>query len=318
MEARQNPVNRGRCHFAGNRVVHSLSKCTPRRYRPVMSDPKKTGTPKDTHYAKLRRNFRDQKSGGAPAFRPRETVPPGENAPDGLVRLYGIHTVRAALDNPRRKIRRMLVTRNAAERLGIADASALPFAAEIVEPKAIDRITGSDAVHQGVLIEALPLKPKALAALGETPLVVVLDQVTDPHNVGAVMRSAVAFGAGALITTSRHSPTESGVLAKSASGALEHIDLIEVKNLAAAIEELHAAGFATIGLDSDGTAELEKSLLGERIALVLGAEGKGLRQKTRETVTALARLDMPGAIKSLNVSNAAAVALYAARRFLDR
>ena len=282
-----------------------------------MSDPKKTGTPKDTHYAKLRRNFRDQKSGGTPAFRPRETVPPGESAPDGLVRLYGIHTVRAALDNPRRTIRRMLVTRNAAERLGI-DVDALPFPAEIVEPKAIDKITGSDAVHQGVLVEALPLKPKPLTALGDTPLVVVLDQVTDPHNVGAVMRSAVAFGAGALVATARHSPTESGVLAKSASGALEHIDLIEVKNLAAAIEALHAAGFATIGLDSEGTQELEKSLSGDRIALVLGAEGKGLRQKTRDTVTTLARLDMPGAIKSLNVSNAAAVALYAARRFLNR
>ena len=183
-------------------------------------------------------------------------------------------------------------------------------------PEPIDKITGSDAVHQGVLIEAEPLKPKPLSSLGDTSLVVVLDQVTDPHNVGAVVRSAVAFGAGALVTTSRHSPTESGVLAKSASGALEHIDLIEVKNLAAALAELHDAGFQTIGLDSEGPAELEHSFAGERIALVLGAEGKGLRQKTREAVKTLARLDMPGAIRSLNVSNAAAVALYAARRFL--
>jgi 23S rRNA (guanosine2251-2'-O)-methyltransferase len=281
-----------------------------------MTDEKKSGAPKDTHYAKLRRAFRDQKSGGAPAFRPRQPVPPGENAPDGLVRLYGIHTVRAALDNPRRKISRMLVTRNALERLAIGDPGALPFKSEIVEPRDIDKLTGSDAVHQGVLIEAQPLKPKALDALGDTRLVVVLDQVTDPHNAGAIMRSAVAFGAGALITTQRHSPHESGVLAKSASGALEHIDLIEVKNLADALERLHAAGFSTIGLDSEGVEELEKSFAGDRIALVLGAEGKGLRQKTRETVTALARLEMPGAIRSLNVSNAAAVALYAARRFL--
>jgi 23S rRNA (guanosine2251-2'-O)-methyltransferase len=171
-------------------------------------------------------------------------------------------------------------------------------------------------VHQGVLIEAKPLKPKALDALGDSRLVVVLDQVTDPHNVGAVMRSAVAFGAGALITTSRHSPTESGVLAKSASGALEHIDMIEVKNLADALEKLHRAGFQTIGLDSEGPAELETTFAGDRVALVLGAEGKGLRQKTRETVSALARLDMPGAIRSLNVSNAAAVSLYAAGKFL--
>jgi 23S rRNA (guanosine2251-2'-O)-methyltransferase len=282
-----------------------------------MSDEPKTRTPKDTHYANLRRAHRDQKAGGpAPAFRPRATLPPGENPGDGLVRLYGIHTVRAALDNPRRKIRRMLVTRNAQERLAIADIAALPFAAELVEPKAIDKLTGTDAVHQGVMIEAEPLKPRTLSALGQTQLVIVLDQVTDPHNVGAIMRSAVAFGAGALITTARHSPQESGVLAKSASGALEHIDQIEVRNLAAALDELHAAGFHTVGLDSEGPAELETSFSGARIALVLGAEGKGLRQKTRETVSALARLDMPGEIRSLNVSNAAAVALYAARAFL--
>ncbi|MER8448189.1 23S rRNA (guanosine(2251)-2'-O)-methyltransferase RlmB [Mesorhizobium sp. M1066] len=281
-----------------------------------MSD--KTNTLKDTHYAKLRRAYRDEKSGGAPAFRPRQPVRPGENAADGLVRLYGLHTVRAALDNPRRKIRKMLVTRNAAERLEIADLAALPFKTELVEPRDIDKITGSDAVHQGVLIEAEPLKAKRLDALGDAKLVLVLDQITDPHNVGAILRSAVAFGAGALITTARHSPQESGVLAKSASGALEHIDQIEVKNLADALGQLHEAGFRTIGLDSDAPAELEKSFAGEKIALVLGAEGKGLRQKTRETVTTLARLDMPGAIHSLNVSNAAAISLYVARTFLKR
>jgi 23S rRNA (guanosine2251-2'-O)-methyltransferase len=283
-----------------------------------MSDDKKPKTPKDTHYAKLRREFRDRKAGGPPAFRPRPPTPPGEAAAEGLVRLYGLHTVRSAIDNPRRRIKSMLVTRNAAERLEIGDLAALPFPAEIVEPRDIDRVTGSDAVHQGVLIEAEPLKPKRLDALGDTKLVLVLDQVTDPHNVGAIMRSAVAFGAGALITTARHSPQESGVLAKAASGALEHIDQIEVKNLADAIGQLHDAGFQTIGLDSDGPAELETSFSGGKIALVLGAEGKGLRQRTRETVTTLARLDMPGAIRSLNVSNAAAVSLYAARRWLSK
>ncbi|MDH6232954.1 23S rRNA (guanosine2251-2'-O)-methyltransferase [Mesorhizobium soli] len=280
-----------------------------------MSNEKKPGTPKDSHYAKLRRAYRDQKSGGKPAHRPRPNIPPGEAAADGLLRLYGLHTVRAALDNPRRDIHRMLVTRNALERLEIAEGS-LPFPVEIVEPRDIDKITGSDAVHQGVLIEAAPLKPKALSALGDTPLVLVLDQVTDPHNVGAIIRSAVAFGAGALITTSRHSAQESGVLAKSASGALEHIDMIEVRNLAEALGELHESGFQTIGLDSEGPAELEHTFSGERIALVLGAEGKGLRHKTRETVNALARLDMPGVIHSLNVSNAAAISLYAARKHL--
>ncbi|MGN6537144.1 MAG: TrmH family RNA methyltransferase, partial [Mesorhizobium sp.] len=188
-------------------------------------DENPAGTPKDSHYAKLRRAHRDrkggdQKAGGKPAFRPKAKIAAGEGPGDGLVRLYGLHTVRAALDNPARKIRHMLVTRNAAERLGISDLSALPFAAKLTEPRDIDRITGSDAVHQGVLIEAEPLRPKRLDALGDTNLVLVLDQVTDPHNVGAILRSAVAFGAGALITTARHSPAESGVLAKSASGAL--------------------------------------------------------------------------------------------------
>ncbi|CAM5603226.1 23S rRNA (guanosine-2'-O-)-methyltransferase RlmB [Mycolicibacterium aubagnense] len=281
-----------------------------------MSNDTKKGTPKDSHYARLRRAHREEKTGGGPAFRPRPKVAPGEGPANGQVRLYGLHTVRAALDNPARRIRSMLVTRNAMERLGISDIAILPFKAELVEPRDIDKLTGSDAVHQGVLIEAEPLKSKRLDALGDSNLVLVLDQVTDPHNVGAILRSAVAFGAGALITTARHSPQESGVLAKSASGALEHIDHIEVKNLAEALGELHEAGFQTIGLDSDGPAELEKTCSGDRIALVLGAEGKGLRQKTRETVTALARLDMPGAIRSLNVSNAAAVALYAVRRFL--
>ncbi|MIL10181.1 RNA methyltransferase, partial [Salmonella enterica subsp. enterica] len=130
------------------------------------------------------------------------------------------------------------------------------------------------------------------------------------------LRSAVAFNAGAVITTARHSPQESGVLAKAASGALEHIDHIEVRNLADALNELHEAGFQTIGLDSDGPAALEATFTGDKVALVLGAEGKGLRQKTRDTVTALARLDMPGAIRSLNVSNAAAISLYAAQRHL--
>jgi len=277
-------------------------------------------TPKDSHYARLRRQHRSLSAptpSDRSADRPggRKHLPPSLPT-DGLVRLYGLHTARAALDNPRRTVERVLATRNALHRLGIEETAAHAFPLEIVEPREIDRILGTDAVHQGVLVEAKPLKPKPLAALGEAALVVVLDQVTDPHNVGAIMRSGVAFGAGALVTTARHSPQESGVLAKSASGALEHIDLIEVRNLAEALGRLHEAGFQTIGLDSDAPAELEKSFAGTRIALVLGAEGKGLRQKSRETVDTLARLDMPGAIRSLNVSNAAAIALYAARRHL--
>ncbi len=272
---------------------------------------------KNTHYAKLRREFRDRKAGGPPKPQERPSVP-GTRAPEGVLRLYGIHTVKAALENPARMIKRMLVTRNALERLEIDDITAFDFPVEIVEPRNIDRETGSDAVHQGVMVEAEPLQTKRLGDLTDTRLVLVLDQVTDPHNVGAIMRSAVAFNCGALITTARHSPHESGVLAKAASGALEMIPHIEVRNLSDALDELSGLGFQTIGLDSEGEVELESCMTGLKIALVLGAEGKGLRQKVRETANTLARLDMPGLIKSLNVSNAAALSLYAAHKFLAR
>jgi 23S rRNA (guanosine2251-2'-O)-methyltransferase len=141
--------------------------------------------------------------------------------------------------------------------------------------------------------------------------------VTDPHNVGAIMRSAVAMGAGALITTNRHSPAESGVLAKSASGALDMIEHVGVRNLAETLQELAGLGYQTVGLDSEGSLPIETALQSAKIALVLGAEGKGLRQKTRETCTTLARIDLPGEIRSLNVSNAAVLALYIARRHVD-
>ncbi|MDF1607049.1 23S rRNA (guanosine(2251)-2'-O)-methyltransferase RlmB [Hoeflea sp. YIM 152468] len=284
------------------------------------------GSNRDTHYAKLRRAHRDAKRDqqGLPPAQPRTrrelparkgSLYAGRVAPE-TVYLYGLHTVRAALDNPARRIASLKATRNALTRLEIAEDAALPFALDLVTPQDIDLLLGDDAVHQGVLLQTAPLKPRPLSALGETNLLVILDQVTDPHNVGAIMRSAVAFGAGALITTQRHSPQESGVLAKAASGALELIDHIEVRNLATAIEEIKAQGFVTIGLDSAAPAPIEAGLSGERIALVLGAEGKGLRHKTRDTVDRLIRLDMPGAIKSLNVSNATAIALYAARQHL--
>ena len=282
---------------------------TALRYKHRMSE-KSGGSRKDSHYARLRRAHRER-SGGGPDLSPAVV-------PEGLVRLYGLHTVRAALDNPSRVIKSLKLTRNAAARLDIDIAGALHFDAEITEPKVLDALCGSDAVHQGVVLEAKPLRPKPLSALGNDNLVLVLDQVTDPHNVGAIMRSAVAFDAGAIITTTRHSPTESGVLAKAASGALEHIDLISVRNLADALGVLATTGFQTVGLDSEGPAIVEQTLASNRIALVLGAEGKGLRQKTRETVSALARLDMPGAIRSLNVSNAAAISLYIARSHLGK
>ncbi|MBK5570766.1 TrmH family RNA methyltransferase [Ensifer sp. 2YAB10] len=280
---------------------------------------------KDTHYANLRRAHRDAKRERGeiptPKLEKRRKAPADWKAPQlapEQVLLYGLHTVRAALDNPARQIVHLSVTPNAAARLEIGELSALPFPVDTVTPQELDKILGPDAIHQGVMLETRPLPHRRLEALRDCPLILVLDQVTDPHNVGAIMRSAVAFDAGALITTMRHSPTESGVLAKSASGALEMIPYIQITNLADAIEELHRLGFQTIGLDSEGPQPLEGTFSGEKIALVLGSEGKGLRQKTRSIVTDLARLDMPGAIKSLNVSNAAAIAMYAARQFLNR
>lgn len=271
-------------------------------------------TPKDSHYARLRRNYRDR-VGNVPNRSSGKKIM-GTPIESGKLRLYGIHTVGAALRNPKRKLIKLIVTQNALSRLSLSESELrCPF--EIVTPKALDMLVGSDAVHQGVVLETEPLKPRSLSELSNTDLVIVLDQVTDPHNVGAIMRSAVAFNAGALITTNRHSAQETGVLAKSASGALELIDHITVRNLADALVELQKNGFETFGLDSEGPLPLEPTLKGMHIALVLGAEGKGLRQKTRETVAALARLDMPGAIKSLNVSNAAAISLYAARKHLN-
>ncbi|KGD99462.1 MULTISPECIES: RNA methyltransferase [Rhizobium/Agrobacterium group] len=290
----------------------------------MSKDSKQDKSGRDSHYATLRRAVRDAKRDRGEIPMPpqrrqksnKDWKPP-QLQPDQVF-LYGLHTVRAALDNPERELIKLSVTQNAFARLDIGEAPALPFPVEFVSPQDIDGVLGPEAIHQGVMLETRPLPLRRLEALKDSPLLLVLDQVTDPHNVGAIMRSAVAFGAGAVITTQRHSPTESGVLAKSASGALELIPYIQVTNLADAIGALHQLGFRTIGLDSEGPAPLEDTFVGDRIALVLGSEGKGLRQKTRETVSALARLDMPGAIKSLNVSNAAAIALYATRQHLVR
>ena len=289
----------------------------------MAKDQKTDKTARDSHYATLRRQVRDAKRerGEIPTPDPRKErrkatdwTPPAL-APE-QVRLYGLHTVRAAIDNPERQLIKLSVTQNALVRLDIGPVDSLSFPVEIVSPQDLDKQLGPDAIHQGAMLETRPLPVRRLEALKDSPLLLVLDQVTDPHNVGAIMRTAVAFGAGAVITTMRHSPTESGVLAKSASGALEMIPYIQITNLADALGELHKLGFVTVGLDSEGPAPLEGTLTGDKVALVLGSEGKGLRQKTRETVQALARLDMPGEIKSLNVSNAAAIALYATRQHL--
>ena len=232
-------------------------------------------------------------------------------AADGPALLYGWHAVKAALENPHRRFRRLLATENAARRLA-DDGVKLPMTPELVRPDAIAGQLPPDAVHQGLLAEADALESPAVEDLPATGIVLALDQITDPHNVGAILRSAAAFGVEAVVMTARHSPEATGVLAKSASGALEYVPIAEVGNLARALEALKARGFLLIGLDSSGTAELEALALASPLALVLGAEGKGLRQLTRTTCHHVARLDLPGTIKDLNVSNAAALALYIA------
>jgi 23S rRNA (guanosine2251-2'-O)-methyltransferase len=229
----------------------------------------------------------------------------------GPVYLYGLHTVRAALDNPLREKRNLLVTPNALARLG-EDGTVVKMRYTETTPKELDRLLGADAVHQGVALEVEPVSRFGLADLREPRLVVILDQLTDPHNVGAILRTACAFGADAVITTARHSPRETGVMAKAASGALDLVPMIEVRNLGDAIEKLKERGMTVIGFDSEAPAPVRARTDDTPIAIVLGAEGKGLRQRTRELCDEMVRLDMPGPIKSLNVSNAAAIALFAA------
>ena len=235
------------------------------------------------------------------------------NAP---VVLYGWHTVTAALANPARKIRRLLATENAARRLA-DDGITPPIDLELVRPDAIAARLTPDAVHQGLLAESDPLPSPAVEELPSAGIVLVLDQITDPRNVGAILRTAAAFAVTAIVTTARHSPEATGVLAKSASGALELVPIATVQNLARALAALKERGFLIVGLDRIAPDDLAATKLSSPLALVLGAEGKGLRQGTRAQCDRLARLDLPGAIKSLNVSNAAALALYIASRAMN-
>jgi 23S rRNA (guanosine2251-2'-O)-methyltransferase len=255
---------------------------------------------------------------------PRQTRP-APSAGAGPLLLHGWHPVLAALTNPHRRWRRLLATPEAAEKLAAALAEAgrewPADRVERVEKHRIEERLGAQAVHQGLLLETEPLPELDWRDLvtPEVPaqVLVALDQVTDPHNVGAILRSAAAFGANGVIVTDRHAPPETGVLAKSASGALDRVKLARVTNLARTLEDLKDAGFWCVGLDAAGPQTLAEALPGgdRSVVLVLGAEGEGLRRLTRETCDALARLPMAReAVDSLNVSNAAAVALYEVRR----
>jgi 23S rRNA (guanosine2251-2'-O)-methyltransferase len=240
---------------------------------------------------------------------------PPSPVPGGAVWLHGLHPVAAALANPARRLRRLLLTEEAEASLAVRLAPPWRIAAERAERSRFATFLPEDSVHQGAALLADPLPPVPLdRALthGDGP-VLVLDQVTDPRNVGAILRSAAAFHAAALVLQDRHAPPETGALARAASGALEVVPVVREVNLARALEALKRAGLWVVGLDAAGPVTLAQvcgGLHGRRVALVLGAEGEGLRRLTRETCDELARLPIAPEVESLNVSAAAAVALY--------
>jgi 23S rRNA (guanosine2251-2'-O)-methyltransferase len=238
---------------------------------------------------------------------------------DGTLWLFGVHAVRDALGNPVRRRRRLVVTRNAADRLADAiTASGMP--AEIVDPRRFDVPLDPQSVHQGAALEVEPLEWGSVSEIcapgrDEAPVVLLLDRVTDPHNVGAILRSAEVFGARAVIAPRRHAAPETGALAKAASGALERQPYLRVPNLAGAMASLREMGFGIVGLDgaAEGTlGEAVAPFAGRPLALALGAEGPGMRELTGKLCDRIARIPAAGDFGSLNVSNAAAVALYAA------
>lgn len=252
---------------------------------------------------------REEPHGGE---RPPHRPPRAPETPRGAIWLYGQHAVAAALANPARRLRRLMVTEDAEASLTAKRAQPWPLAPERVDRGRLDQLLGRDVAHQGVALLADPLPPPSLQHALERPgPIIVLDQVTDPRNVGAILRSAAAFAAAAVIAQERNAPEETGALAKAASGALETMPLLRAVNIARTLIALKAANCWVVGLDAAGKIPLSgPALTGRRVALVLGAEGEGLRRLTRETCDEIAALNMPGTMESLNVSAAAAVALY--------
>ncbi|MEP1496101.1 23S rRNA (guanosine(2251)-2'-O)-methyltransferase RlmB [Pseudophaeobacter sp.] len=254
-----------------------------------------------------------------PTKKPQWVIEKEQNKKAGgteTVWLFGLHAVRDALMNQKRKKLRLIVTLNAQNKLEDAIAAAGIYP-ELVEPRKFNAPLDPNSVHQGAALEVMPLSWGSLSenCIGaEIPRVILLDRVTDPHNVGAILRSAEVFGASAVIGTRHHSAPETGALAKTASGALERQPYLRMRNLADTITELQNMGYVVLGLDGEAEQTIESCLAGRKdlpVALVLGAEGPGLRQKTKETVDHLVKIDAAGGFGSLNVSNAAAIALYA-------
>lgn len=248
-------------------------------------------------------------------FIPR-AQPKAEARPDGLW-LYGLHAVRAALDNPRRKVKKCVLTARSAEEIGTKRLGRVRH--EQADLEAVARLLPQGAVHQGVALSCEPLPrlelEDALAPSESRRIVLVLDQITDPHNVGAILRTAAAFGVSAVVVQDRNAPPESGALAKAASGALDIVPIVSAVNLSRELDTLNSHGFWRIALVGDGEASLAEAAAGNGdIALVLGSEGSGIRRLVRAHCDAAAFIPISEAMESLNVSNAAAVSLYELRR----
>jgi 23S rRNA (guanosine2251-2'-O)-methyltransferase len=258
----------------------------------------------------------EQRASGKPQDKKHFHKPPQGERPGGLW-LYGIHAVRAAIANPKRHVKRAVLTERAAEEIGTALLAKVRH--EIVDMDAVSKVLPPGSVHQGAALNCEPLPRRDLADVlpekGDTRRVVlVLDQITDPHNAGAILRSAAAFGVSAVIVQDRNAPPESGVLAKAASGGLDSVPYIVVVNISRALQELEDLGFWRVALAGDGEQTLADAVAKGDVALVLGSEGSGIRRLVREHCDTAAFIPITSSMESLNVSNAAAVALYELRR----
>jgi 23S rRNA (guanosine2251-2'-O)-methyltransferase len=289
----------------GGQVLHAR----PQGPRP----PRQDGQPDHRGPRPQGKPFQNRPQDGQHRDRPREHGHRQHTpeTPRGAIWLYGLHAVAAALANPSRRLRHLMLTEEAQQTLTQRQPPPWPVPPEQVERARLDHLLGRDIAHQGAALLADPLGTPSLQHALERPgPLIVLDQVTDPRNVGAILRSAAAFGVATVITQDRNAPEETGALAKAASGALETVPLLRAVNIARTLIALKAAGIWTVGLDTGGSPLSGPSLAERRVALVLGAEGEGLRRLTRETCDEIAGLRMPGKMESLNVSAAASVALY--------
>jgi 23S rRNA (guanosine2251-2'-O)-methyltransferase len=311
------PVRDGRALSAigGNRGA--LVKAVAARYDETMAHSRPPHSPQASSHRPGKDPRRHDKPPLKPALRDgtRPAPRPGRVAESagarGGIWLYGLHAVRAALANPQRRVRRLMVTEEAEAALAERLPPPWPISPERVERARIDQLLGRHIAHQGVALLTDPLTVPPLAQVLERPgPILVLDQVTDPRNVGAILRSAAAFGAAAVIMQDRHAPEEAGALAKAASGALEMVPLMHAVNLARTLVALKAEGLWTVGLVPGAPALVGAEYAARRVALVLGAEDVGLRRLLRETCDELRGLAVSGAMESLNVAAAAAIALY--------